>query len=263
MRNRSNEQDFLCQMLDVINWVEAVLCFLSSKRQSSLDLTIFSLYQRINFLFIKTPCWRQIVHKMSNLCHESRGITQLWASSWNYTKSTILPWVFFTFLNFTNRASIPSLQKSIPYSISSMQNELIQHVELIIGFSDGFDGDFLFTNRIKLNMIFSSMLYSCAFCEPLTSITLIFKPFVLSGIEIIKYKVCNNTSVFASNNIENFVFLPTKLLSQPGLLILTVSLYFFSSQFSHMNVLLFLGIYIIWMLLSIPQKSKLSFFITK
>ena len=162
-----------------------------------------------------------------------------------------------------NRASIPSLQKSIPYSISSMQNELIQHVELIIGFSDGFDGDFLFTNRIKLNMIFSSMLYSCAFCEPLTSITLIFKPFVLSGIEIIKYKVCNNTSVFASNNIENFVFLPTKLLSQPGLLILTVSLYFFSSQFSHMNVLLFLGIYIIWMLLSIPQKSKLSFFITK
>ena len=102
MRNRSNEQDFLCQMLDVINWVEAVLCFLSSKRQSSLDLTIFSLYQRINFLFIKTPCWRQIVHKMSNLCHESRGITQLWASSWNYTKSNILPWVFFTFLNFTN-----------------------------------------------------------------------------------------------------------------------------------------------------------------
>ena len=61
-------------------------------------------------------------------------------------------------------------------------------------------------------MILSCVLYSCAFCEPLTNITLIFKPFVLSEIEIMKYEVCNNTSVFASNNIENFVFLPTKII---------------------------------------------------
>ena len=82
------------------------------------------------------------------------------------------------------------------------------------------------------------------FCELLIIITLIFKLFVPSGFETIKYEVCNNTSVFASTNIESFVLLPSWSLSQPELLTLTAS-YFFSSQFSHMNILYFLDICII------------------